>query len=516
MAAPGSGLSIKTREFLKTKYADCFVGSAMVDWIVKNKGYTRQQAVDIGSRLVHLGLVQHVAKPNKQFLDSRVFYFFTTEVKLKKGVLLSNDLPTTTKEIAKKMAERNSGLVIKPRTWLFTVYPPCFVASEAVDWLLKNLALRTRQEAVDLGNKLVNAGFVQHVREPSPFKDQKAWFRFTKYVRMESVAQDAEQVQPSYTPKDFEEVRLLGEGGYGKVKLVVKKDDPDTFYAMKIIDSDKIQVQSCITEKKVLINDSPFLLHLYYSFHTNSKLYFVTDFLPGGDLFYHLSKRKNRGFHPKVVRFFTAELVLALEHLHQCGVIYRDLKLENVLLDELGHVCLADFGLSKFVDDEDRALTMCGSHGYIAPEIIKGEPYSFQVDWFSLGVMIYELISTNNPFLGHSFHDTSQATLNSSVNYPPSYFSPQLADLLSKLLEKDPEERFKYAAEIKRHPWFKGINWDKLALKRVEPPFDFKPLYPRESLLPRSGAQLSFNDPSARDFDEPEAFQNFDSAFPRV
>ena len=183
---------------------------------------------------------------------------------------------------------------------------------------------------------------------------------------MESVAQDEElSVSQSISPSDFEEVRLLGEGGYGKVKLVFKKDDPNTYYAMKIMDKEKIEVQSCITEKKVLINDCPFLLHLYYSFHTNSKLYFVTDFLPGGDLFHHLSKRKNKGFHPKVVRFFTAELVLALEHLHHCGVVYRDLKLENVLLDELGHVCLADFGLSKFVDDSDRALTMCGSHGYI-------------------------------------------------------------------------------------------------------------------------------------------------------
>ena len=140
---------------------------------------------------------------------------------------------------------------------------------------------------------------------------------------------------------------------------------------MKIIQKDKVtsekSLEHIITEKNVLVNDSPFLLHLYFSFQTPKKLYLVTDFLAGGDMFFHLSKKNGQGFSPNVARFFCAELVLALEHLHQCGVIYRDLKLENVLLDSQGHICLADFGLSKLLDEEEneRTQTFCGSQGYL-------------------------------------------------------------------------------------------------------------------------------------------------------
>ena len=160
-----------------------------------------------------------------------------------------------------------------------------------------------------------------------------------------------------------------------------------------IINSEKA-IEHIVTEKKVLVNDSPFLLHLYYSFQTKSKLYLVTDFLAGGDMFFHLSKKNGQGFSQSVARFFICELVLALEHLHQCGVIYRDLKLENILLDSQGHICLADFGLSKLISsDTDRTQTFCGSQGYLAPEILKGESYTYSVDWFSLGVIAFELLT---------------------------------------------------------------------------------------------------------------------------
>lgn len=190
--------------------------------------------------------------------------------------------------------------------------------------------------------------------------------------------------------------------------VLVRKKDTGKIYATKIIEKSKLNTQHAIehimTEQKVLINDCPFLLHLHFSFHTKSKLYLVTDYLCGGDLFYHLSKRKSGGFHPRIVRFFIAELVLALAHLHKCGVIYRDLKLENVLLDEQGHICLADFGLSKLLPEgQDRTKTLCGSQGYLAPEILHGESYSYSVDWFSLGVMCYELLTAQVSFI-HSSH----------------------------------------------------------------------------------------------------------------
>lgn len=178
---------------------------------------------------------------------------------------------------------------------------------------------------------------------------------------------------------DFEKMTLLGEGGYGKVWLV-KKQTTGKVYAMKVLEKSKIKSQKAlehtITEKQVLINNSPFLLHLHFSFQTPTKLYMITDYLAGGDMFFHLSKKNGSGFSSRVGRFFAAELVLALEHLHQCGVIYRDLKLENVLLDEQGHICLADFGLSKVLDSSDSTQTFCGSQGYLGTLLLCTAPRS--------------------------------------------------------------------------------------------------------------------------------------------
>lgn len=271
----------------------------------------------------------------------------------------------------------------------------------------------------------------------------------------------------------FEVISVLGEGGYGRV-LQVRKKDSGRIYAMKVIDKVKITsdkaMEHLLTEKRVLLNDNAFLLHLHFSFASSTKLYLVTDFLQGGDLFFHLSKQPC-GFKERVARFMIAELVLAIDHLHQCGVIYRDLKLENVLLDDEGHICLADFGLSKVLDESNATQTFCGSQGYLAPEILKGEPYSFEVDWFSLGVMMYELVSGNNPFLGADFQQTCRNILRKQVVFPSAIFSKSAQDLLRLLLARDPQQRLKTGVDIKRHHFFKGLDWHKLAVKKLKPPF---------------------------------------------
>eukprot|EP00010_Vexillifera_abyssalis_P003238 CAMPEP_0201563220 /NCGR_PEP_ID=MMETSP0173_2-20130828/79762_1 /ASSEMBLY_ACC=CAM_ASM_000268 /TAXON_ID=218659 /ORGANISM="Vexillifera sp., Strain DIVA3 564/2" /LENGTH=257 /DNA_ID=CAMNT_0047977873 /DNA_START=204 /DNA_END=974 /DNA_ORIENTATION=+ len=173
----------------------------------------------------------------------------------------------------------------------------------------------------------------------------------------------------------------------------------------------------------------------------------------------------------KVVQFFAAELLLALEHLHACGVIYRDLKLENVLLDQEGHVCLADFGLAKMLEKgTTRTSTICGTPGYLAPEILAGKPYGRGVDLWSLGVLIYELSTGVNPFLSNTTQETLKNIVYLQVRYPRELFSAPLIDLLQSLIERDPHQRITIE-KMRAHPYFKGISWHKLLTRRVKPPF---------------------------------------------
>lgn len=196
--------------------------------------------------------------------------------------------------------------------------------------------------------------------------------------------------------KDFSPVKVLGRGSFGKV-LLVKKTDMDEHYAMKVLDkkmiahrNQKAHIKSkakllLLAEREVLGKaESKFIVKLYYAFQSAKKLYFVMEFLPGGELFYHL--RKARKFPESTAVFYAAEIVLAIEYLHKNNIVYRDLKPENVLLDAEGHVKLTDFGLSKegVAFGDKKAYTFCGTYEYLAPEIIRQEGHDKAVDWWSL------------------------------------------------------------------------------------------------------------------------------------
>jgi serum/glucocorticoid-regulated kinase 2 len=200
---------------------------------------------------------------------------------------------------------------------------------------------------------------------------------------------------------DFTLLKMVGRGGFGKVYLARKVDDGQVF-AMKILKKSHIlqrrQVAHTVTERDVLARlNHPFIVNLHFAFQTSSKLHLVLDYCSGGELFYHL--RKAGRFQEVNVAFYAAEAALALQYLHCHGVIYRDLKPENVLLDEAGHIKLADFGLAKEGMFEGKyTSSFCGSADYLAPEVISSEPYNNAVDWWSLGCLVYELIVGFPPF----------------------------------------------------------------------------------------------------------------------
>lgn len=288
--------------------------------------------------------------------------------------------------------------------------------------------------------------------------------------------------------KDFELLRVLGTGAYGKVFLTRKITGPDKgkLYALKQLKKASIvhknkTTEHTITERQVLeaIRDSPFLVTLHYAFQTDSKLNLILDFVNGGEMFTHLNAREY--FTEAEARLYIGEVILALETLHNLGIIYRDIKLENILLDSDGHIVLTDFGLSKEfqpADSSKRTYSFCGTIEYMAPEIIKTNTgHDFTVDWWSLGVLAFELLTGTSPFSSENSAENTQSLVSNRIlkNDPkiPGRLSPEVRDLVRRLMEKNPQKRLgaRGVQEIKNHKFFKGLNWDDLAKKKIAAPF---------------------------------------------
>ncbi|KAJ8405177.1 hypothetical protein AAFF_G00321680 [Aldrovandia affinis] len=288
--------------------------------------------------------------------------------------------------------------------------------------------------------------------------------------------------------ENFELLKVLGTGAYGKVFLVRKTSghDEGKLYAMKVLKKAAIvqkakTAEHTRTERQVLehIRQSPFLVTLHYAFQTHAKLHLILDYVSGGEMFTHLYQRDH--FMEDEVRIYIGEIILALEHLHKLGIIYRDIKLENILLDSDGHVVLTDFGLSKeFLDEEkERTYSFCGTIEYMAPEIIRGKSgHGKSVDWWSLGILMFEFLTGASPFTlegeKNSQSEVSRRILRCDPPFPPE-ISPLARDLLRKLLVKDPRKRLgsgpRGAEDIKGHPFFKGLSWSDLAERKVDAPF---------------------------------------------
>eukprot|EP00004_Rigifila_ramosa_P004623 TRINITY_DN150_c1_g1_i1.p1 TRINITY_DN150_c1_g1~~TRINITY_DN150_c1_g1_i1.p1 ORF type:complete len:469 (+),score=122.38 TRINITY_DN150_c1_g1_i1:34-1407(+) len=275
---------------------------------------------------------------------------------------------------------------------------------------------------------------------------------------------------------DFEIMKVLGRGGFGKVTQARKKDT-GRIYAMKAIRKEHVvqrnEVDHTLSEKDVLAKvNHPFIISLKFAFQTEDRLYLVLDFCNGGELFYHLQQEEK--FTEARARFYAAEIVLALGYLHEMGVIYRDLKPENLLLDSFGHIVMTDFGLCKQgIGIGEETSTFCGSLAYMAPEVLDPPAsggYGHAVDWWSLGCLLYEMMAGMPPFYSQDQHEMANMIRSKKLEFPAS-FSEDAKSLISGLLQRDPKQRLRNVNDIKAHPFFKTIDWNQLYQRRVDTPF---------------------------------------------
>ncbi|KAK9240268.1 kinase-like domain-containing protein [Lipomyces kononenkoae] len=277
------------------------------------------------------------------------------------------------------------------------------------------------------------------------------------------------------TIDSFELLKVVGKGSFGKV-MQVRKKDTSRIYALKTIRKAHIvsrsEVNHTLAERTVLAQiDNPFIVPLKFSFQSPEKLYLVLAFVNGGELFHHLQREGK--FDLNRSRFYTAELLCALECLHGFNVIYRDLKPENILLDYTGHIALCDFGLCKLnMTQDDKTNTFCGTPEYLAPELLLGQGYTKTVDWWTLGVLLYEMLTGLPPFYDENTNEMYRKILQDPLRFPDD-IDKDAKSLLIGLLNRDPKQRLgaNGPAEIKDHKFFAEIDWKKLLGKRYPAPF---------------------------------------------
>ncbi|KZO90712.1 kinase-like protein [Calocera viscosa TUFC12733] len=280
----------------------------------------------------------------------------------------------------------------------------------------------------------------------------------------------------------FALLRSVGKGAFGKVRVVQHKQTKELF-ALKYINKSKCVKMRAITniiqERRLLEEiDHPFVVNMRYAFQDDENCFFVLDLMLGGDLRFHLDR--NGPMAEEVVRFYVAELSSAISYLHDKRIVHRDLKPDNILLDERGHAHITDFNIAVHYSPRKLMTGVAGSMAYMAPEVLTKRGYSYQIDWWSLGVVAYELMFGKRPFKGNTNSNLTQSITKDSVKFPEDAqqkHSREALHCLVSLLERDPRRRLgcktldDEAREVRAHPWMRDYDWDALEQKALTPPF---------------------------------------------
>eukprot|EP00794_Sanderia_malayensis_P015088 gene15088-16644_t len=331
------------------------------------------------------------------------------------------------------------------------------------------------------------SGGPKRTKSSSPGSRKKGIYRDIDY-NSDSTAKEPSGDSSQIKLNDFDFIRVIGRGSYAKV-LMVRLKETKRIYAMKVIKKELVNDDEDIdwvqTEKHVfeIASNHPFLVGLHSCFQTRSRLFFIIEFVNGGDLMFHMQKM--RRLTEDHARFYAAEICCALNYLHEKGIIYRDLKLDNVLLDGDGHVKLTDYGMCKEgLSPGATTSTFCGTPNYIAPEILRGEDYGASVDWWALGVLLFEMLAGRSPFdIVSSANNPDQNTedylfqviLEKPIRIPRS-LSVQASSCLKGFLNKQPRERLGCHpqtgfGDIMSHLFFRQINWEALEMRQITPPY---------------------------------------------
>ncbi|GFZ47785.1 protein kinase C [Saitozyma sp. JCM 24511] len=333
-----------------------------------------------------------------------------------------------------------------------------------------------QKDGADMGNSDLCLGGIRFTPDLESMRVMDEWVPVQGGSGSIHIQVSFKPAQTPLTIDSFELLKVIGKGSFGKV-MQVRKRDTLRIYALKTLRKAHIVSRSEVThtlaERTVLAQvNCPFIVPLKFSFQSTEKLYLVLAFVNGGELFHHLQREGK--FNETRSRFYAAELLLALEHLHGFNVVYRDLKPENILLDYTGHIALCDFGLCKLnMSNTDTTNTFCGTPEYLAPELLSGHGYTKCVDWWTLGVLLYEMLTGLPPFYDENTNEMYRKILSDPLRFPEEVGS-EARSLLTQLLNRDPARRLGVngAQEIKNHPFFaRHIDFKKLWAKKIQPPF---------------------------------------------